>query len=109
MRLASFSTTFAIVCMSLIALPVSAQQTQGTPDPLPGPPTLTAPPPQSQSSQTVGVASPVNNPSAPAANPEQTVPLAPVRAAPCSVFARETDGTTTCIGIPAESRAHRRR
>jgi hypothetical protein len=105
MRLASFSTTLAIACMSLISLPVSAQQTQGTSDPLPGPPTITAPPPQAQSSQTVGVAPPVTSPSVPAANPEQTVPLAPVRAAPCSVFARETDGTTTCIGIPS----HRRR
>jgi hypothetical protein len=43
MRLASFSTTLAIACMSLISLPVSAQQTQGTSDPLPGPPTITAP------------------------------------------------------------------
>jgi hypothetical protein len=27
-----------------------------------------------------------------------------VRAVPCSTAARETDGTTTCVGIPAGSR-----
>jgi hypothetical protein len=101
MRLASFSTTVAIACMSLMTLPASAQQAQGTPDPLPGPPIITAPPP---SSQTVGVAPSVDRPPPPAKSPEETVPLAAVKTAPCSVSARETDGTTTCIGIPDRHR-----
>jgi len=45
-----------------------------------------------------------------AANPQaraDDVPLRPVPARPCSVAARETDGTTTCIGIP--DTPHRRR
>jgi hypothetical protein len=37
------------------------------------------------------------------------VPLAPVKTAPCSISARETDGSTTCIGIPSESRGAKRR
>lgn len=32
-----------------------------------------------------------------------------VRAVPCSTAARETDGTTTCIGIPDRSRKSHRR
>jgi len=37
----------------------------------------------------------------------EEVPLRPVPARPCGVAAHETDGTTTCIGIP--DRPHRRR
>jgi len=37
----------------------------------------------------------------------EDVPLRPVPARPCGVAAHETDGTTTCIGIP--DRPHRRR
>jgi hypothetical protein len=32
-----------------------------------------------------------------------------VRAVPCSTAARETDGTTTCVGIPDRSRRSHRR
>lgn len=32
-----------------------------------------------------------------------------VKAAPCSIAARETDGTTTCIGIPDHGRKSNRR
>jgi hypothetical protein len=37
----------------------------------------------------------------------EDVPLRPVPARPCGVAAHETDGTTTCIGIPVRPRRHR--
>jgi len=32
-----------------------------------------------------------------------------VRAVPCSIAAKGTDGTTTCVGIPDQSRTSKRR
>jgi hypothetical protein len=32
-----------------------------------------------------------------------------IRAVPCSIAARETDGTTTCVGIPDQGRTPKRR
>lgn len=40
---------------------------------------------------------------------EDGVSTKTVRAVPCSTAARETDGTTTCVGIPDQSRKSRRR
>jgi hypothetical protein len=39
---------------------------------------------------------------------EDGVSTKTVRAVPCSIAARETDGTTTCVGIPDRSRQSRR-
>ena len=111
MRLAIFSVSVAVTHMALMLFPAFAQQTPGTPGESPPPPAMTAPPPAAAS--TVGAAPPVSHPPLPAASggksPEELVPLTPVKTAPCSVSARETDGTTTCIGIPSESRAGKRR
>jgi hypothetical protein len=111
MRLATFSFSVAVTHIVFASFPALAQQTPGTPGGSPTPPAMTAPP--SAAAPTVGVAPPVIHPPLPAGSadksPEEMVPLTPVKAAPCSVSARETDGTTTCIGLPSESRAGRRR
>jgi hypothetical protein len=111
MRLATFSVTFAVAHIALVSFPAFAQQTLGTLGQSATPPAMTAPP--SVAAPTVGAAPPVSYPPLPAASagksPEELVPLTPVKAAPCSVSARETDGTTTCIGLSSESRAGKRR
>jgi hypothetical protein len=101
MRLATSYISFAVALMALSfpALAEQAPQATGAP---PGSPPVTAP-------STVGMAPPASHPPIPAPDPEQEVPLAPVKTAPCSVSARETDGTTTCIGIPSEGRGGRTR
>jgi len=110
MRLATFSFSVAVAHIVFASFPAFAQQTPGTPGESP-PPAMTAPP--SAAAPTVGAAPAMGPPPLPAASagkaPEEMVPLTPVKAAPCSVSARETDGTTTCIGLPSESRAGRRR
>jgi len=98
MRLASFSVSVAVASIVLMSFPAIAQQ---------APEATVAPPPYVPS--TVGMAPPASHPPIPVPDPEQEVPLAPVKTAPCSVPARETDGTTTCIGIPSESRGTKRR
>ena len=111
MRLATFSFSVAVTHIVFASFPAFAQQTPGTPGESATPPAMTAP--SSAAAPTVGVAPSMSHPSLPAANagksPEGMVPLTPVKAAPCSVSARETDGTTTCIGLSSESRAERRR
>jgi hypothetical protein len=102
MRLATFSVFIAV---ALVAFPAFAQQTPGTPGAPPGPSAAVTPPP---APSTVGVAPPASHPPIPVPDPEQEVPLAPVKTAPCSVSARETDGTTTCIGIPSGDAQRRR-
>jgi hypothetical protein len=110
MRLATFSFSVAVTYIVFTSFPACAQQTPGTPGGSPTPPAMTAPP---SAAATVGVAPPVSHPPLPAGSadksPEEMVPLTPVKAVPCSVSARETDGTTTCIGLPSESRAGKRR
>ena len=106
MRLVTFCVSSAVALIAL-SFPASAQQAPGTVATPSGPPPVTAPPPAAPS--TVGMAPPASHPPVAAPDPEQEVPLAPVRNAPCSVSARETDGTTTCIGIPGEGRGARRR
>ena len=107
MRRATFCVSLAVVQMALLSVPASAEQAPGTVATPEGPPPVAASPPAAPS--TVGMAPPASHPLIATPDPEREVPLAPVRAAPCSVSARETDGSTTCIGIPGESRAARRR
>ena len=101
MRLATFSFSVAIIHIVFASFPAFAQQTSGTPGDSPAAPAMTAPP--SVVAPTVGVAPPVSHPSLPGTSadksPEELVPLTPAKTAPCSVSARETDGTTTCIGL----------
>ena len=107
MRLVTFCVSSTVALFALSSVPASAQQAPGTTVAPSGPPPVTAPPPAAP--PTVGMAPPASHPPIATPDPEQEVPLAPVRTAPCSVSARETDGTTTCIGIPGEGRGARRR
>jgi hypothetical protein len=103
----------------------------GHPPPLPGPPPIpeppakTAPPPAAAAAPQAGEPAPKGNTGAPAGTPPtpySTGPLptssggpglnkvAPdgvstrtVKAVPCGTSARETDGSTTCVGIPDQS------
>ncbi len=131
MRLIS-SITISLALLSSATL--AQQQTPGPsggaigrPPPLPAPPPITAPamPP---------TAGPAPQASDPAPKAPGTVPTSPlkdplavgatgpglnvpgpdgatktVKAVPCSTAARETDGTTTCVGIPDQSPRRKRR
>jgi hypothetical protein len=85
--------------LALLSSPALAQQTPAaTGDPTA--PAVTAPP------STVGVAPPVGSPLHPGTTVgldkvgDDGISTKPVKAVPCSTAARETDGSTTCIGIP---------
>jgi hypothetical protein len=115
MRLISFSVTISLALLSSATL---AQQQA----PPPGPPPLTAPVPQGYT----GAYTPAGTPP----TPYSTGPLPPedtgtglnivtpdgstktVKAVPCTTASRETDGFTTCIGLPDSFRkfagTHRR-
>ncbi len=103
-------TLIAAVAVTMLPLAGLAQQTTGT---------VTASPPPSN----LGLAPPaMGTPVNPNVVPEVGGPLDPnsqtgrvivasdgvstkiVKAVPCSTAARETDGTTTCIGIPERRR-----
>jgi len=102
-----------IVLAGLIVLSSPALAQQQTPpaagDSSGAAPAVTAPP------STVGAAPPAGSP----LNPETAVGLdkvgddgvstKTVKAVPCSTAARETDGTTTCIGIPETDSTRSRR
>jgi hypothetical protein len=109
----------------------------GSPPPLPGPPPVAGPPamppsagpvPQASGPSTKGYtgayAPASDNAPAPVFKgplPEATtgpglnkvaedgVSTKTVKAVPCGISARETDGTTTCIGIPDENARRKRR
>jgi hypothetical protein len=100
-------TLIAAVAVTMLPLAGLAQQTTGT--------ATGSPPPSTPGSTPPAMGTPVN----PNMVPEQGGPLHPaaptgrdivasdgvstetVRAVPCGTAARETDGTTTCIGIPS--------
>jgi hypothetical protein len=134
MRSISFSVTALLALLSSAAL---AQQSSGTkgetighPLPLPGPPPIAGPPPISEPSPTMQPAPAASTPRASEPAPKgntyvpATLPQAntgpglnvpgrdgstkTVKAVPCSTAARETDGSTTCVGIP-EKRAKKNR
>jgi hypothetical protein len=85
----------------------------GSPPSAAGPPSAAEPPPAGI--PMVGGAPAVGSPLLPGKDTgldkvaEDGISTETVRAAPCSTFARETDGTTTCIGIPDRSRKAYRR
>jgi hypothetical protein len=124
MRMSAFSIIAVLAVTSSTGL---AQQAPGTAtgpgpalpppplsEPLPVvPPPLSAPaPPAAPTPAAAGVTAPPAAPRSAGADSadkdmSSTVSVKPV---PCGRFARETDGSTTCIGIPEPgSRAKRRR
>jgi hypothetical protein len=133
MRLISFSVT---IFLALMSWAVQAQQSPGTPGdtigrlpPLPGPPPISGPPSAAQPATAgapgyTGAYAPAGTPPT---TPYYTGPLPQasegpglntvgpdgstrtVKAVPCGLFARETDGFTTCVGIPDQSSGRRRR
>ena len=131
MRLISFSATVLLTLLSSAALaqqsPPATGDTIGHPPPIPAPPPMGEP---SSTTQPAPTASPpLKSEPAPKgytgaytpgpATPYYTGPIPDestsigravvgpdgstkiVRAAPCTIAARETDGFTTCIGLPA--------
>ena len=103
MRLISFSVTISLILLSSAAL---AQQPAGTTgDKLPvGPPPAGSPPTPYSSGALPQVDT---GPGRDVVGPDNTTKS--VKAVPCGTAARETDGTTTCIGIPDQSPEGRRR
>jgi hypothetical protein len=130
MRLISFSATVLLTLLSSAALaqqsPPATGDTIGHPPPIPAPPPMgepsttqpapTASPPQTSEpapkgytgAYTPGPATPYYTGPIPdestsigraVVGPDGSTKI--VRAAPCTIAARETDGFTTCIGLPA--------
>src|SRR5450631_959282 len=130
MRLISFSVTISLTLLSSVALAQQSPETTtiGHPPPLPGPPPISTPssttrpePPASAPRASepapkgyTGAYSPAGTPPTPYSTgalpqvdtgPSRNV-VGPdgstktVKAVPCGTAARETDGTTTCVGIP---------
>jgi hypothetical protein len=73
------------------------------------------PAPSSTGVSTVGAAPELGGPLLPGSNTglakvaEDGISTKTVRAVPCSIAAKGTDGTTTCVGIPDQSRTSKRR
>jgi hypothetical protein len=110
-------TAFPIVLLAVIGSSVCLAQQ--SPNPIEGPGPAASPPPLTppQAAPPPPAAAVPALPSAPALQAPRNTPdsaesaeatTANVRAVPCSRSARETDGTTTCIGIP-ERRSKPRR
>jgi len=121
MRLISFSASISLALISSAAL---AQQSPTTGDTIGRPPPLAGPPPISEPSSTppprATEPAPKSDTYVPAALPEvYTGPgrdvvgadgsTKTVKAVPCGRAARETDGFTTCVGIPDKSTESPRR
>jgi hypothetical protein len=131
MRLRSVSVTISLVLLSSAALaqqsPGTAGDTIGRPPPIPGPPAVSEPTTQPAPAASaprqgepaakgyIGAYGPNNTPIPYSTGPLPQVDadtgldkLGPdgstrtVKAVPCGRFARETDGFTTCVGIPGE-------
>jgi hypothetical protein len=128
MRSISFSVTALLALLSSAALAQESSGTKGEtighPPPLPSPPPISEP----DSTPRASKPAPTYAPAGPPPTPYSTGPLPKedsgpgrdvagpdgstktVKAVPCSTAARETDGSTTCIGIPDErERAKKRR
>jgi hypothetical protein len=96
MRIIALSVAASLALVSSVAF---AQQTPASPPAIDAPPPAMMPP-------TAGAAPVVGGPLISHSDTglnkvaEDGVSTKTVRAVPCSIAARETDGTTTCIGIP---------
>jgi hypothetical protein len=97
------STLFA--ALMILSAPALAQQPAPAVDPTAPPPAAGAP--------VSGAAPPVGSPQYPGTTVgldkvgDDGVSTKTVKAVPCSAAARETDGSTTCVGIPDTARAPR--
>lgn len=139
MRKICLSVTISFALLSSVALAQQpAGDTIGHPPPLPGPPPLAEPspaknPPGAASSPQANDPAPKGYlgayaPPGTAPTPYSTGPLPlantgpglnivgpdgvstkAVKAVPCGTVARETDGSTTCVGISDESATRKRR
>jgi hypothetical protein len=98
----------AAVAVSLLPLPGFAQQTPGTV--ADGPPTVGLAPPATGTPANPNVVPEAGGPLLPNAQTGRDIVASDgvstetVKAVPCGTAARETDGTTTCIGIPERKR-----
>jgi hypothetical protein len=88
------------ILAALLVLGSSVSMAQQAPLGMPG---IETSPSNASSPPTVGAARPADSFVGDEVSKERVKP------ARCSVAARETDGTTTCIGIPAVSQERRRR
>jgi hypothetical protein len=101
------STLFTALMM--LSSPTLAQQQAPAVDP------AAAAAPPSSGVSTVGVAPPVGSPQNPGTGVgldkvgDDGVSTKTVKAVPCSTAARETDGSTTCVGIPDRDATRPRR
>jgi hypothetical protein len=90
---------YTVVAVSLVILQVNISAAQ-TGD-------ISRPPPPSVETRPAPLAGDSNLLGAPSVTVGRSIPTADgvgtktVPAKPCTTFARETDGTTTCIGVPA--------
>jgi hypothetical protein len=105
MRIITFSLVASLALVSPAALAQQIPETAGV-----GSPPAATPPPATTPSTTVpiaGSAPPVGGPLLPGTTTgldkvaDDGVSTKTVRSVPCGTAARETDGTTTCVGIPA--------
>jgi hypothetical protein len=98
-----------LATLILLMSPALAQAPASTGDPATAPPGAAAPP------STVGAAPPIGSPLHPGTTVgldkvgDDGISTKTVKAVPCGTAARETDGTTTCIGIPDASEMRSRR
>jgi len=103
------STLFA--ALMIVSAPALAQQPAPAVDPTAPPPAAGAP--SSTGVPVSGAAPPVGSPQYPGTTVgldkvgDDGVSTKTVKAVPCSAAARETDGSTTCVGIPDSARPPR--
>jgi hypothetical protein len=97
MRLAKI--TFSVgAALALLSFPAFAQQPTGTADAPPA--AVTTPPATAGAAPVSGTAFLPNTTTGLDKVGDDGISTKTVKAVPCSVAARETDGSTTCIGIP---------
>jgi hypothetical protein len=105
MRFGKITSTVA-TALALSSFPAFAQQTHGTIDGSTGSPPAVTPPPSSTAVPITGGAPSEGTAWLPGTTTgldkvgDDGVSTKTVKAVPCGAAARETDGTTTCIGIP---------
>ena len=109
MRTTALSLAVSLALGSPTVLAQQASDSVG----LGSPPAVPAPP--STGVSIVGAAPELGGPLLPGRDTgldtvaEDGISTKTIRAVPCSTAARETDGTTTCVGIPDQSRTPKRR
>jgi hypothetical protein len=103
----SLAVSLALGSPTVLAQPSTESTGSGSPPAVPAPP--------SAGVSLVGAAPELGGPLLPGRDTgldtvaEDGISTKTVRAVPCSRAARETDGTTTCVGIPDQSRTPPRR